>query len=51
LALARRTLAHLSPLEIAIMAWGIVLLCLVLGSLGALRPSGRQKDFRRPKQD
>ena len=32
------------------MAWAIVLLCAVLGSLGALRPSGRQKDFRREKE-
>lgn len=33
------------------MAWGIVLLCIVLGSLVALRPSGRARDFRRVKAD
>lgn len=34
-----------------IMAWGIVLLCIVLGSLVALRPSGRTADFRREKPE
>jgi hypothetical protein len=29
------------------MAWGIVLLCIVLGSFGALRASGRKKEIRR----
>jgi hypothetical protein len=33
------------------MAWGIVLLCIVLGSLVALRPSGRAGDFRRMKTE
>jgi hypothetical protein len=33
------------------MAWGLVLLCVVLGSLGALRPSGRQRDFKRVKEE
>ncbi len=33
------------------MAWGLVLLCIVLGSLTALRSSGRQMDFKRPKDD
>ena len=33
------------------MAWGIVILCIILGSFGALRPSGRAKDFQRPKKD
>mgnify|MGYP000057404179 CR=1 FL=1 len=33
------------------MDWGIVLLCIVLGSLCALRPSGRAADFRRVKED
>jgi hypothetical protein len=32
------------------MAWGLVLLCVVLGSLGALRPSGRAHDFKRFKE-
>ncbi len=32
------------------MAWGIILLCLILGSLSALRPSGRKKDFKPAKQ-
>jgi hypothetical protein len=33
------------------MAWGLVLLCVVLGSLGALRPSGRAHDFKRVKDE
>ena len=33
------------------MAWGLVLLCFVLGSLGALRPSGRAHEFKRVKED
>jgi hypothetical protein len=33
------------------MAWGLLLLCIVLGSLGALRPSGRSHDFRRIKEE
>ena len=32
------------------MAWGIILLCFILGSLAALRPSGRKRDFKRPKE-
>lgn len=31
------------------MAWAIVLLCFILGSLVALRPSGRKLDIKRPK--
>jgi hypothetical protein len=31
------------------MAWAIVLLCVVLGGLAALRPSGRAHDFKRAK--
>ncbi|QDT01293.1 hypothetical protein HG15A2_46350 [Adhaeretor mobilis] len=30
------------------MAWGILLLCTVLGALAAYRPSKRKKDFQRP---
>jgi len=30
------------------MAWGILLLCTVLGALAAYRPSKRKKDFVRP---
>jgi hypothetical protein len=33
------------------MAWGLVLLCIILGALGALRPSGRTQDFRRIKEE
>jgi hypothetical protein len=33
------------------MAWFLVLLCVGLGSLGALRPSGRTHDFKRDKND
>jgi hypothetical protein len=33
------------------MAWAIVLLCIILGSFSALRPSGRLREFRRPKSD
>ena len=33
------------------MAWAIVLLCTVLGAFGALRPSGRQRDFKRIKDE
>jgi len=32
------------------MGWAIVLLCVILGSLGALRPSGRKREFRREKE-
>jgi hypothetical protein len=31
------------------MAWALVLLTIVLGAFSALRPSGRQRDFRRVK--
>ena len=31
------------------MAWAIVLLCFILGSFSALRPSNRSYDFRRDK--
>jgi len=31
------------------MAWAIILLCLILGALLALRPSGRKVDFERKK--
>lgn len=33
------------------MQWGIVFLCIVLGSLCALRPAGRAHDFRRVKTE
>ncbi len=33
------------------MAWGLLLLCVVLGALGALRPSGRARDFKRVKEE
>jgi hypothetical protein len=33
------------------MAWAIVLLCLILGSLITLRPSGRKLDIKRAKSD
>ena len=33
------------------MAWALVLLSIILGSLGALRPSGRQREFRRVKEE
>ena len=33
------------------MAWGLVLLCLILGSLVALRPSSRSHDFKRSKDE
>jgi hypothetical protein len=33
------------------MAWGIVLLCIILGSFGALRASGRKKEIRRVYDD
>ncbi len=33
------------------MAWALVLLAVVLGSLGALRPSGRQREFKRVKDE
>jgi len=33
------------------MAWGLVILFLILGSFGALRASGRQADFKRSKSE
>jgi hypothetical protein len=33
------------------LIWALVLLCVVLGSLGALRPSGRGHDFKRLKEE
>jgi len=33
------------------MAWGIVILCIVLGAFGALRPSGRAKEIRKVKNE
>ncbi len=33
------------------MAWGLVILCLILGGFATLRSSGRQKDFKRAKDD
>ena len=33
------------------MAWALVLLCVILGCLGTLRPSGRAADFKRMKED
>ena len=31
------------------MAWGLLLLCILLGSLTALRPSGRALEIKRSK--
>ncbi len=33
------------------MAWGLIILCLILGAFGVLRPSGRAKDFKREKDE
>jgi len=33
------------------MAWGLLLLCVILGGLTSLRPSGRQQDFKRQKEE
>jgi len=33
------------------MAWGMVILCFILGAFGAYRPSGRAADFRRMKSE
>jgi hypothetical protein len=33
------------------MAWAVILLCILLGSFSALRPSGRGHDFRRSKDE
>ena len=32
------------------MAWAILLLCVILGCLGTLRPSNRSEDFKRFKE-
>jgi hypothetical protein len=33
------------------MAWGLLLLCVVLGGFGALRSSSRTADFKRFKEE
>lgn len=33
------------------MAWALVILCAILGSLGALRPSMRSREFKRVKDE
>lgn len=33
------------------MAWGLILLCLILGSFAALKPSGRAHEFKRQKYE
>lgn len=33
------------------MAWGLVILCAIIGALGALRPSGRKQEFKRVQED
>jgi hypothetical protein len=33
------------------MAWGLLLLCVVLGGLATLRPSGRAAEFKRIKEE
>jgi hypothetical protein len=33
------------------MAWGLLLLCIVLGGFGALRSSGRSAEFKRIKEE
>ena len=33
------------------MAWATILLCIILGSFSALRPSGRKAEFKRVKKD
>jgi hypothetical protein len=33
------------------MAWGLLLLCVVLGGFAVLRPSGRAADFKRIKEE
>lgn len=33
------------------MAWAVLLLCVILGSFAALRPSNRSVDFRRSKEE
>jgi hypothetical protein len=43
-------LANLPSKEPA-MAWGLLLLCVVLGGFAVLRPSGRSTDFKRVKEE
>ena len=33
------------------MAWGLLLLCVILGGLATLRSSGRSEDFKRMKEE
>lgn len=33
------------------MAWGLLILCVILGSFGALRASGRKLEIRRIADD
>ncbi len=33
------------------MAWGLLLLCVILGGLVTLRSSGRQQEFKRFKEE
>jgi hypothetical protein len=33
------------------MKWGLVILCVFLGSFGTLRASGRKKEIQRSKDD
>jgi hypothetical protein len=33
------------------MAWGLVILCAIIGALGALRPAGRTQDFKRAQEE
>jgi len=33
------------------MAWATLLLCIILGSFSALRPSGRKSEFKKIKAD
>jgi len=40
------------PLEEMIrMAWGLVILCVILGSFAALRSSGRKKEIQRSRNE
>jgi hypothetical protein len=33
------------------MAWGLLLLCVILGGFATLRPSGRAAEFKRFKEE
>ena len=33
------------------MKWAVVLLCTILGALGAFKSSGRKSDFKRAKDE